>query len=670
MIFFSLFILYLADPPLKPAFNAVICVIFPPKRVASSTFSPLPTTTQGATQEVPFIYQPITLPNEFRILVVEPGSLPDEVHCRIINVVKSWRTKYDALSYAWGDEHPTETIIVNGSRTSVRKNLHSALVNLRHPNRPRRLWVDALCINQADNEERADQVQKMSWIYSTAQNVVIWLGEQTSDVRGAFSVLESFDRMCNTLLYDNEEIYSLNWSPVFHLLRRPWFQRTWIIQEAVLAQTPVLACGLDTMPWKVLSDHAFRLRAIVPDDPPLHQALSAVDMINHGRRELHRKYKDQGRKKGTYVPDFRLLSTLYEIRGFQCGDKRDKVFGILSMVTNVGPEDKVLSPNYQVSVEDLYKAVAQWDIEKNASLEILSYCSGRKRAHPNLPSWVPDFSDLDEAKPIFIIQRLRANRGSNKGLENGNRPFFLQEDGKTVLLLSGKLVDSIAEVGPLIEHPQMAPFTGFETMIRDTDVVSLDEAAVLKRQTWLSECVRIASAADPDPPRKPESMPGFWRSPTFGMSPLQFSKFHKAMIIRSYTEKDTSLYNYADFLYRDIDSNHERHIRWSERDRISLDKTYRDRLHKRRFCATRTGRLGWVPGSAMKGDLVCLFSGAQVPIILRRVLVGEQDRFMVVGDAYIGELMPPPKTPQSLWEDLFGPTWPDVYTGGERLVLV
>lgn len=67
--------------------------------------------------------------------------------------------------------------------------------------------------------------------------------------------------------------------------------------------------------------------------------------------------------------------------------------------------------------------------------------------------------------------------------------------------------------------------------------------------------------------------------------------------------------------------------------------------------------MGWVPGMAAEGDLVCLVSGAQVPIILRKVsAMGRRERYQVVGDAFFHDLMP---------------TWTqDVYAGGERLSIV
>lgn len=274
IVFFILNILFECKRSSEEAFDAIrrdtldkICRIVPPKTVrgiaTSSTSNP---TLQGRLTR-----QPIIHPNEFRLLIVEPGSGSgsEEVHCRIINVTHSWRTRYDALSYTWGDETLQETIIVDGLCTIITKNLYLALVHLRDPVRRRLLWIDALCIDQDNPEERDEQVKNMGSIYSKAQHVVIWLGEQTEDVQQVFSIIKKSAKLAAS---------SIDWSPVFNLLRHPWFQRTWIIQEAVLAREPILACGFETISWKAFSKCCqYKIQSVLPNnDPKITQALNAI----------------------------------------------------------------------------------------------------------------------------------------------------------------------------------------------------------------------------------------------------------------------------------------------------------------------------------------------------------------------------------------------------------
>jgi hypothetical protein len=84
---------------------------------------------------------------------------------------------YEALSYTWGDATDTRTIIVNGSKHQVTRNLEAALRHLRQSDYSRKLWCDAVCINQTDNQEKSIQVQRIGDISNSASKVLIWLGK-------------------------------------------------------------------------------------------------------------------------------------------------------------------------------------------------------------------------------------------------------------------------------------------------------------------------------------------------------------------------------------------------------------------------------------------------------------------------------------------------------------
>ncbi|KAF5640054.1 uncharacterized protein FTJAE_4601 [Fusarium tjaetaba] len=83
---------------------------------------------------------------------------------------------YEALSYAWGSSGDQATIAVNNTTLQVTQNLKDALTYLRHDSKPRPLWIDAICINQSDVDERSSQVRLMGRIYSSASCVISWLG--------------------------------------------------------------------------------------------------------------------------------------------------------------------------------------------------------------------------------------------------------------------------------------------------------------------------------------------------------------------------------------------------------------------------------------------------------------------------------------------------------------
>jgi hypothetical protein len=83
---------------------------------------------------------------------------------------------YKALSYTWGDSADTVPIILNDRTVYITRNLKEALQCLRNLQIAVPVWVDAVCINQADDAERTTQVQLMRQIYQTADEVIVYLG--------------------------------------------------------------------------------------------------------------------------------------------------------------------------------------------------------------------------------------------------------------------------------------------------------------------------------------------------------------------------------------------------------------------------------------------------------------------------------------------------------------
>lgn len=94
---------------------------------------------------------------------------------------------YDALSYCWGSEAAPATITCGSHTLAISLSLSLALRHLRLANAARRLWVDALCINQSDPLEKSVQIQQMMTIFEKAETVVAWLGESTAQTTAAFN---------------------------------------------------------------------------------------------------------------------------------------------------------------------------------------------------------------------------------------------------------------------------------------------------------------------------------------------------------------------------------------------------------------------------------------------------------------------------------------------------
>ena len=169
---------------------------------------------------------------------------------------------YAALSYVWGNENLTSTIIVDGREIQVTQNLEVALRALRerqHFEERFKLWVDALCINQRNYEERASQVKKMQNIYGNAWMVITWLGNEENESDKAIDLIlilsnansERRVKWLESKLTNEPNYIGIgSWLALHELMQRPYWTRVWIIQEIVLGSSGVLIlCGRRSIEW-------------------------------------------------------------------------------------------------------------------------------------------------------------------------------------------------------------------------------------------------------------------------------------------------------------------------------------------------------------------------------------------------------------------------------------
>ncbi|KAH7001202.1 heterokaryon incompatibility protein-domain-containing protein [Ilyonectria destructans] len=131
----------------------------------------------SSTQQPALSYQPLSAAsNEMRILRIKPAKRSqDEIKCRLEHVSLAASSNYVALSYCWGGSDKTVPVRVNNQITHDTPSLASALTEIRSRGYVK-VWADAICINQDDDEERSHQVLRMAAIYRSAHAVIAWLG--------------------------------------------------------------------------------------------------------------------------------------------------------------------------------------------------------------------------------------------------------------------------------------------------------------------------------------------------------------------------------------------------------------------------------------------------------------------------------------------------------------
>lgn len=131
------------------------------------------------------------LKSEIRLLVLSAATDPDSrIECALQTVSLDEKPAYEAVSYACGNQVARESIRLNDRDVDFPCSACAVLQALRYTDKPRTIWIDAICINQQDLEERASQVKMMGQVYRTASTVRVWLGADSEDDKDAISILQ------------------------------------------------------------------------------------------------------------------------------------------------------------------------------------------------------------------------------------------------------------------------------------------------------------------------------------------------------------------------------------------------------------------------------------------------------------------------------------------------
>jgi hypothetical protein len=364
----------------------------------------------------PNLYQYSSIPQDgylnFRVFTLYPAhefsaAIRGELHlsspsCRgLENYV--WE-QFEALSYAWGDDTPTEVIeFLDKSYLPIATNLESFLRYRRKREEPVALWVDAICINQQDLEEKSKQVQVMGQIYLLSSRLCIWLGCPSDDSSLAMSALREIS---NDSPFSKLSISQEASAAIECLMNHSWWSRAWIIQEIALGglgrkyNAMTLRCGFEDMKWCHL---VLACSRIYVNTINMHQSFPAVG--NALKKDaLPSRCKNEFWGSGESYA-YRLLRQLSEHRDCLASDGRDKIYALLGLwvpVDAVSAGSQIArsqraapTVNYSRSVEDVYVNFATWIISETQSLDLLHHCQPYILDSPiaePLPTWVPDWS--------------------------------------------------------------------------------------------------------------------------------------------------------------------------------------------------------------------------------------------------------------------------------------
>ena len=209
-------------------------------------------------------YEPLTKPHFVRILVLGVASGNESpLTCTIIQRPReAEHPGYYAISYVWGEQDFSSSLeILDESQAeppsflSITRNVDNVLRRFRSEKEEQHLWIDAVCLNQEDNAEKAQQVPIMGSVYEQAKAVHVWLGPEDAHTMETVGILNRIllPRWKDGLVWhlqvdENGEQVFPDWvDSVYRFCKQPWFYRHWVIQEACLARRALLHRGRHTI---------------------------------------------------------------------------------------------------------------------------------------------------------------------------------------------------------------------------------------------------------------------------------------------------------------------------------------------------------------------------------------------------------------------------------------
>jgi hypothetical protein len=295
---------------------------------------------------------------------------------------------FAAISYTWGDSRISVPIRINGRSFLVRKAAWDLLKELPSLDmdcdlRPEFIWIDSICINQSNTTERNHQVRLMRKIYSSATVVLVWLGRPTAKSDLAMDSLASLThrllgkstKKTSRVLSQSRVFYGQNpnkigysyqgdpdalrmvldakiGDAIFSLFSRVYWRRIWIIQEVLLAREIRIVCGPRCMNWNKLNSFFGGMEfSMLQSGSQFHGSQRASKIMNAPgyilvKEKAFLETNPQLKKQGAPISDL-----LMSFGNFECRDRRDKVYGIL------GISSDIVDVNYAKSIQHIYNDV-------------------------------------------------------------------------------------------------------------------------------------------------------------------------------------------------------------------------------------------------------------------------------------------------------------------------
>ncbi|KAK8026440.1 hypothetical protein PG991_003496 [Apiospora marii] len=631
--------------------------------------------------------------NGIRLLFIKPAVHDEQIECALTTVDDiDDAPDFEAISYLWGQDLSPSPILCNGAEKTVTRNLEEALRGLRPPpnwdsvptwppshplhsgrhvwrgiarNRYEQqenttslqtsVWIDALCINQDDPKERAQQVKMMGQIYRRASTVKIWLGNEAHRPKGPIPIptatplahhhLSQYGDMPvvlsflaqalrnpqdeeNSLLglrptedrhYRNHvhgllHPFSSEWDILRDFFANPYFQRVWIVQEVVVARRAVAILGDWHLDWAALGQAASwfaRNGGGNKDMVPVGEAAALWDAHN---------------MDGKRMP---LLDLLKDFRLRKAGQDVDRLYATLGIAEETadlgldldigggrGRLHSLLEPDYEKPLMDVYRDATRYLMVTHGSLRVLCHVDNGQTKTPNWPSWVPDWRQAKTSSEIWDAEGLEGLAADGHGSVS-----FGAASHENRLSLRGRNVDRIRTYSVKLESYGI----GHVTYMQERDFV---------QAAW-KMTRRNAQEQGEEEPRKPTDMlVTFVKTLTAGVVRGRADDATQADATPKASMADALSWLSKHFDDEDLTTNDQ--PAWAKKgDAGRFHEAFVRVCTDRRFCVTNEGRIGIGPEGMAEGDRVVVFFGSRVPFLVREV----GPRYRLVGECYVAGLM-------------------------------
>lgn len=569
------------------------------------------------------LYIPLTERYVIRLVELAPGTPNDAVVLRLFISELGHTPEYEAVSYVWGSPENRVPILCNGKRLDVTANLNAAFRQVRYSDRPRILWTDAVCINQGNLRERSHQVSFMGKIYRHAKRVLVCLGQDedggAEDV--AALVKENTDLMSKyesisgmPILARNDPLFDdPRWKALGTMLKKPWFTRAWVLQEAGLAKDSRVLYDKAEFSYRDL----MRLNVWMERCAPNLKARASVSF-----EVVHGSWLDWSPdwQRTSPHPNETFLDLLGQAQFLACQDRRDHVYAFLGHpLAQVENEDgTIVTPDYSKPVSEVYLELAR-QLIRRYGLRVLSAVEHNDQdLRGEFPTWVPFYSVAEDTACRFGLNPAfyyNATAGWEWHPPVGTEKNYLEVRGAMVdvvsqvyLFTDSDLEDMAAPKPRQSETPREATFDQIWTDIWNPGnaCAYAEENRLISLSLTLCAGMYTYDAAEDNLDQHRDNFAAYWKL-----------RYKEASLLGRFP---------AEILEHAENGDEERC--WLDMTMVCTGRT---------FLLTQNGYYGLGSCMAKPGDICCILFGATVPFLLRKT--DKEGHYKLVAEAYIHGIM-------------------------------